>query len=64
MTTSSITAGTDNIPDQVFKTFLESIEGAGVPIELVARLRKTLLEDHVFSDAALKSAVLGEEPAQ
>jgi hypothetical protein len=51
------------LPTQVFEQFLIDLVGAGIPAEVVARLRKTLLEDRVFTDAALKQAVLGEETA-
>ena len=46
---------------QVFEKFLEALEGAAVSAELIARLRKTLLEDKTFTERALKAAVLGEE---
>jgi len=52
-----------DLPTQVFEQFLIDLVGAGIPAEVVARLRKTLLEDRVFTDAALKQAVLGEETA-
>jgi len=64
MTTTPILTGTTDVPAQVFKAFIKSIEGAAVPPELVARLHKTLLEDRAFSDSRLKAAVLGEEPTQ
>ena len=51
-----------DLPAQVFKKFLQDLEGAGVSVELVARLRKALLEDKTFSERALKEAILPEEP--
>lgn len=49
------------MPAQVFEQFLIDLTTAEVPTEVVTRLRKTLLEDQIFSEAALKQAVLGEE---
>jgi hypothetical protein len=51
------------VPAQVFEQFLIDLVGAEIPTEVVARLRKTLIEDRVFTDTALKQAVFGEEPA-
>jgi hypothetical protein len=61
MTTSSKTEGTHDVPAQVFEEFLQALGSAGGSAELVARLRKALLEDRSFTERALKSAVLGEE---
>ena len=41
--------------------FLEALGGTDVSPELIARLRKTLLDDKTFTERALKTAVLGEE---
>jgi hypothetical protein len=60
MTTSL--EGTPDIPVQVFERFLKALEDTAESAELVARLRKTLLEDQTFTESALKVAVLGEEP--
>ena len=51
-----------DVPAQVFEQFLADLMAAEIPAEVVARLRKTLLEDQLFSDAALKQALFGEEP--
>jgi len=61
MTASPTTEGTAEVPAQVFEKFLQALEDAGVSVELVARLRKTLLKDKTFTDRALKEAVLAEE---
>lgn len=61
MTTSSRMEGTSDVPAQVFEKFLQALGGAGASAELVARLRKALLEDRTFTERALRSAVLGEE---
>jgi len=50
-----------DVPTQVFTKFLTALESAGASAELVARLSKTLLEDKVFTEVALKEAVFGEE---
>ncbi len=52
-----------DVPAQVFEQFLAELAGAGVPEEVVMRLRKTLVEDRAFGEMALKKAVLGEEAA-
>jgi hypothetical protein len=61
MTKSPEIGATADIPGQVFEKFLEALGGTDVSPELIARLRKTLLEDQTFSDPALKAAVLGPE---
>ena len=62
MTTSPTLEGKPDVPAQVFEKFLQALGGAGVSAELVARLRKALLEDKTFTERALKEAVLAEEP--
>ena len=62
MTTSPTLEGTPDVPTQVFEKFLQALGGAAVSTELVARLRKALLEDKTFTERALKEAVLAEEP--
>lgn len=49
------------VPSEIFETFLKDLEGKGVSTELVKRLRKALIEDKVFTERALKEAVLPEE---
>lgn len=51
-----------DVPAQVFEQFLADLAKAAVPPEVVARLRKTLLEDRLFNDTALNKAIFGEEP--
>lgn len=62
MTTSPTKERTLDVPAQVFEKFLQALEDAGASAELIARLRRTLLEDKTFTERALKEAVLGEEP--
>lgn len=64
MATSSIKEAAPDVPTQVFEKFLQALGGADVSAELIARLRKTLLEEQSFTERALKVAVLGEEPMQ
>jgi len=61
MTTSSAPDGMPEVPTQVFEKFLEALGGADVSVELVDRLRKTLLEDKKFTERALKEAVFPKE---
>ncbi|MEA2014350.1 MAG: hypothetical protein U9N38_03480 [Thermodesulfobacteriota bacterium] len=61
MTNSPTVEGTPDVPAQVFEKFLQALESKDVSAELVARLRKTLLEDKSFTEHALKKAVLAEE---
>jgi hypothetical protein len=60
-TTAPEIGATADIPRQVFEKFLEALGDSDVSPKLIARLRKTLLEDQTFTDPALKAAVLGEE---
>ena len=62
MTTSPTKDGVVDVPAKVFENFLEALREANASPELIARLRKTLLEDKSFADHALKAAVFGEEP--
>jgi hypothetical protein len=59
--TAPPTEGMPDVPTQVFEQFLQALEENGVSAELVARLRKTLLEEKTFTEGALKDAVLKEE---
>jgi hypothetical protein len=61
MTTSPKLEGTSDVPAQVFEKFLEALGDAGESAELVARLRKALLEEKKFTERALKEAILPEE---
>jgi len=60
--TTPILEGTSDVPAQVFEKFLQDLRDAGASAELVARLRKALLEEKKFTERALKEAVLPEEP--
>jgi hypothetical protein len=61
MMATSTSEGTRDVPARVFERFLQSLEQSGESVELVGRLRKTLLEDKTFTDRALKEAILAEE---
>jgi hypothetical protein len=51
-----------DVPTQVFDQFLGKLGLANVPAEVVARLRKTLVDDRAFTELALRKAVLGDDP--
>ena len=61
MTTEHPRAKPPNVPKQVFEEFLEALGQSGVSVEVVDRLRKTLLENKKYTEPALKAAVLHEE---
>jgi tripartite-type tricarboxylate transporter receptor subunit TctC len=61
MTSTRTTGLAPDVPTQVFDQFLEALASAGVSADLVARLRKALLEEKTFTDRALKAAVLSDE---
>jgi hypothetical protein len=62
MPPTSTAAEVSDVPTQVFETFLKALGDAQLPADLVARLRKTLIEEKAFTDTALKAAVLPAEP--
>jgi len=53
---------TTSVPDRVFEAFLTRLTDAGTPEDVIARLRKTLLEDRKLIDRALRQAVLPDDP--
>ena len=61
MTTLPANEGASEVPTQVFEKFLQVLGEANISAELVARLRKVVLEERTFTERALKAAVLGEE---
>jgi len=61
MTSPQAEQGKHDVPTQVFQQFLHNVEVADLSPELVARLRKTLIEEKTFTDRALMAAVFGEE---
>lgn len=61
MTVSIENEGTHEVPTQIFETFLQNLESSGVSSQLAKRLRNTLLEEHAYTERALKTAILGEE---
>lgn len=61
MTVSPAIGGAPDVPTQVFEKFLEVLTGADIPAEVVARLKKALVEDKTYTDRALKAAVLSDE---
>ena len=63
MSTSPISNEAGEVPVKVFEKFLQALEEIGISPELIARFRKTLLEEKTFTETALKEAIFGEEPA-
>ena len=55
-------ATSPEVPKQIFEKFLADLTAGGQPAELVARLRKTLIEKPSFSERALRAALLPDEP--
>ena len=51
-----------DVPAQVFEKFLADLATAGLPPDLITRLRTTLIDERAFSDRALKAAILAEGP--
>lgn len=64
MTTENQTDNLIDVPAQIFKKFLIEMGEQDIPTDLVNRMRRTLLEDKNFTDAALNDAVLLEEQSQ
>ncbi|TAK86139.1 MAG: hypothetical protein EPO20_08005 [Betaproteobacteria bacterium] len=58
--TKESTATPADIPAVVFESFLQALEASGASVDLVTRLRKTLLVDKNFTDKALKEALFPE----
>ena len=45
------------VPKQIFAKFLDELSTTDIPAELVGRLRKTILEDQVITEGAVKAAL-------
>jgi hypothetical protein len=45
------------VPKQIFAKFLDELGATDIPVELVGRLRKTILEDQVITEGAVKAAL-------
>ncbi len=50
-----------DVPAQVFENFLAALAQAEVPAGLIARLRRSLLEDKELTERALAAALFAEE---
>lgn len=61
MTTQGKQDGVSDVPGQVFESFLSALGTAGIPEEIVTRLRKALLHDKKFTDRALAEAIHPED---
>ncbi len=62
-----MTENTDNkivsVPQQIFDQFLKELETQKAPEEVIARLRKTLIENEQISVEALKIALFSGDNA-
>ena len=61
MTTAPTHNGMSDVPTQVFEKFLQALGDADTSVELIDRLRKTLLEDEKLTEGALKKALFAED---
>lgn len=52
-----------SVPQQVFDQFLKELEIQKAPEEVIARLRKTLVENEQISVEALKTALFANDNA-
>jgi hypothetical protein len=50
-----------DIPSGVFEEFISELAKEDVPAEVVAALKKAILEDHALSEAGLRAALVFEE---
>lgn len=57
-------ASIGELSTEVLEKFLAGLEQEGIPDEVRARLRQTLLVESKFSDTALRNAVFGEDAQQ
>ena len=53
--------GAPDVPSQIYDRFLEDLARKAVPAEIIARLRKTFVEQKIMTEAALKAAIFSEE---
>jgi len=58
---AKVTKGTIDIPTRVFEEFINSLAKEGLPNEVIVCLEQKL-NDKVFTEAALRSAMFEEEP--
>ena len=50
-----------DVPTRVFEEFIQALDSAQVSVDLSDRLRRTLLEEYRYSEAALKNALQIDE---
>jgi len=55
---------TKDVATHIFEEFLQALENAGMPQDLLQRLGKTLLDDKKYSESALKSALHFDEGSE
>lgn len=61
MSDKPVTNVVSDIPRQVIGKFLDSLMEKGVSADVVARLRKTLVEDSTLTETAVKRAIFPED---
>jgi hypothetical protein len=61
MTASDVDNAITDVPEQVFKGLLAALEEDHLPADLVARLRRTLLEQKDFTERSITAALFAEE---
>jgi len=55
------TSPSGDVADQIVLAFLKALEEQKLPAKVVAGLRKSLIEDRSYSDAALRPSILAED---
>ena len=50
-----------DVPAQAFEAFLAAASEANIPHDVIARLRKVLLQDQHFTERALSAALFPDE---
>ena len=48
----------EGVPEKVFSKFLKRLQESGLDSGMISALKKTLMEDRVFSEARIKQALL------
>jgi hypothetical protein len=61
MTTSDVVNAINDVPEQDFKGLLAALEEDNLPADLIARLRRTPLEQKEFTERSVTAALFAEE---
>jgi len=57
MAQKSAGQGQPEVPKQIVETFLTELGNSGVSADMVARLRKVLLDEMTFTEGAIREAL-------